>query len=97
MHHGLSEIWSFVNAINKFINDKKVWELQGEEQQNALYSVADSLRIVANLLNPFIPSTAEKIAQQLGAKLEGINGCKFNLLKDGTKVNKGEVLFKKIE
>ncbi len=97
LHHGLSEIWLFVNAVNKFINDKKIWELKGEEQQNALYSITDSLRIIANLLNPFIPSTADEIAKQLGTSLEGANACKFNLLKEGTNVNKGEVLFKKIE
>ena len=70
--------------------------MEGEARDNVLYSLADSLRIIAILLQPFIPETSEKINAQLGVKLGSIAACKFNKLKAGTKVKKAEILFKKI-
>ena len=97
LHHALGEIFSFVSACNQFINEKEPWKLDGKKQEAVLYSLADSLRIIAILLQPFIPETSEKINLQLGVKRGKLKDCEFNLLKIGTKVKKGEILFKKIE
>jgi len=97
LHHALAEIFSFVSACNQFINEKEPWKLQGEEQAAVLYSLADSLRIIAILLYAFMPGTAKKINQQLGISLGKIADCEFNKLKAGTKVKKAGILFKKIE
>ena len=96
LHHALSEVFAFVSACNQFINEKEPWKMEGEARDNVLYSLADSLRIIAILLQPFIPETSEKINAQLGVKLGSIAACKFNKLKAGTKVKKAEILFKKI-
>ncbi|MCX6798575.1 MAG: methionine--tRNA ligase [Candidatus Diapherotrites archaeon] len=106
IHHALSEIFSFVAACNQFINDKEPWSLfekkareksAVEELGNVLYSLVDSIRIIAILLQPFIPATAEKINAQLGVKAGSLKECEFNLLKAGTKTTKGGILFKKVE
>lgn len=96
-HSALAEIFSFISACNKYINDKEPWKLKGKELDNVLYSLADSLRIISILISPFIPASSEKINKQLGVKEGLLKDCKFNLLKAGTKARKGEILFKKIE
>jgi len=97
LHHALAEIFSFVTSCNQFINEKEPWKLKGKELDAVLYSLADSIRILSTLLSPFIPETSERINKQLGVKPGLLKDCKFNLLKEGTKVKKGEVLFKKVE
>ena len=97
LHFTLGEIFSFIAHCNAYVNEKAPWKLKGEELNNVLYSLADSLRITAILLAPFIPGTSEKISSQLGARLGNIDECRFGLLKSGEKIKKGEVLFKKIK
>ena len=94
-HHALEEIWKFVHEVNKYINDKKPWE--AEEKAGTLYTVLDSLRILAIVLEPFIPETASKITTQLGVKQGTFADVRPNLLQAGGKIKKGEILFKKLE
>jgi methionyl-tRNA synthetase len=97
LHHALAEIFSFAGACNQFINEKQPWKQEEKERNETLYSLADSLRIIAILLQPFMPGTSEKINAQLGLKAALLKECKFGLLKAGTKVKKGEILFRKAE
>lgn len=97
LHHALAEVFSFITGCNQFINEKEPWNLEGRELEEALYSLADSIRITSVLLQPFMPGTSEKINKQLGVKPGLLKDCRFNLLKPGTKVKKGEVLFRKAE
>ncbi|VVC00605.1 Methionine--tRNA ligase [uncultured archaeon] len=96
-HNALSEIFSFVSACNKYVNDKEPWKLEGKECEKVLYSVLDSVRVIAVLLQPFVPGTAERIASQLNVKLGGIECAEFNLLEAGKKFGKKEILFAKID
>jgi methionyl-tRNA synthetase len=96
LHHAAAEIFSFVSACNQYVNEKEPWKLRGKELETVLYSLADSIRIISILLQPFTPSTSEKINQQLGVKAGLLKDCEFNLLKPGTLAKKGPVLFKKI-
>ncbi len=91
---GLKEIWSFVIECNKYVNDKKPWELEGKKLENVLYNLVESLRVISVLLSCFIPETCEKINKQLGVKEGSLKDCKFSKFKG--KIKKGEVLFKKI-
>ena len=97
VHLALAEIMNFVKACNAFVNEKEPWKLSGARQEKVLYSLADSLRLTAVLLSPFIPTTSEKILAQLGAQKFSKADLQFNRLKAGTKISRGEVLFKKIE
>ena len=97
LHSALSEIFAFISACNKFVNDKAPWKLQGKELEETLYSLADAIRIISILLSPFLPETSEKINAQIGVKSGLFSDCRFNLLKPGTAVKKGAILFRKIE
>lgn len=95
-HLALNEIWSIVVESNKYINEKKAWELKGEKLEKVLYNLLETLRILAIYLSPFIPATSEKIFEQLGVeKRFSWDDLKFGLLKG--KINRGEILFKKVE
>jgi methionyl-tRNA synthetase len=84
-------IFSFIDACNEYIQNKKPWETHDKK---ILYEIADSIKAAAILLWPFIPESCEKIAKQFGfeIKYENIN----KPLKENN-IKKGEILFKRIE
>ena len=86
----LEKIFAFIDVCNEYIQNKKPWETHNKE---VLYELADSIKAIAVLLYPFIPETAEKIADNFGfeIKLDVINKS----LKEG-RINKSEILFNKI-
>ncbi|MCX6711800.1 MAG: methionine--tRNA ligase [Candidatus Woesearchaeota archaeon] len=95
LHNALSEIWKFVNDVNKYVNDKQPWNLEGKELSNVLYNLLESLRIISILVSPFMPETSEKINKQLGIKEGKLKNCKFSKTK--YKIKKTEHLFEKIK
>ncbi|MFZ1970712.1 MAG: methionine--tRNA ligase [Candidatus Nanoarchaeia archaeon] len=90
----LNLIFEFIDKCNEYVQNKKPWETKDTK---ILYEVADSIKSIAILLWPFIPSTSEKIAQQFNFKIKegSLNKIK-EPLKVG-KIKKGEILFNKIE
>ncbi len=91
----LRKIFEFVAAANKYANDKKPWNQEGEELGNSLYNLLEACRVLSVLLYPFMPQTSEGIATRLGVKVGMLQDCKFS--KFSGKVTRGELLFKKIE
>jgi methionyl-tRNA synthetase len=82
----LSDIWETVTQANQFIEHKAPWKLAKEGRTEDLASVIatliDVLGILAKVLEPFIPQTAQAIRTQLGT---------------GGKIAKGAPLFPRIE
>lgn len=95
MHSALMEIWSFIRATNKYVNENEPWKLQGKELGNVLYNLLEAVRIISVLVSPFMPETSERINSQLGIDKQNLKDCKFKKYKG--KIKKGEYLFKKIE
>lgn len=92
----ISEIWAFVKACNKHINDEKIWEMQKEKQEKHLYSLLESIRIISLLLSPFIPETSSKIYAQIGVSCNNIKEAKFGHINEYM-VKKGPILFQKVK
>lgn len=68
----LLSIWESISALNRYIDDAKPWVLAKDEKKRArlgsvLYTVLDGLRVITNLIYPFIPATAMEIRRQIGA------------------------------
>ena len=67
------DILKFIKLGNKFIDNKKPWELykQGkhEQLQEILYSILESIRLTAFLLAPITPNLSNKIYSQLGIEI----------------------------
>jgi len=98
LHMALGEIMAFAKKCNQFINEKKPWKLkEGKELDSVLYSLAESLRVLGLLLEPFMPGTGKKILEQIGAKKGSIEQCKFGIFKGGEQTRKGKVLFEKVK
>jgi methionyl-tRNA synthetase len=87
----LNEIFAFIDTCNEYVQNKKPWETKDKK---VLYELADSIKAIAILLYPFMPSTAEKIAGQFAfdIKLENIK----KPLSEKSKIKKAEILFNKI-
>lgn len=95
LHHALEEIWSFIRACNKYINDKEPWKLEGERLGTVLYNLLEALRVLSITLEPFLPGTAGKLRKQLRVGPGTIRDCAFR--KEATRPGKGEHLFKRIQ
>ncbi len=93
IHHALDEIWGFIRAANRYINEKEPWRLEGERLGEVLYNVLESLRIISILISAFLPETSEKINSQLGVKTGSLEGLEFRPFSGRPK--KGEILFRK--
>ncbi|NLC69420.1 MAG: methionine--tRNA ligase, partial [Clostridiaceae bacterium] len=67
----LVEIWNAISRTNKYIDETMPWVLAKDESNKGrlaavLYNLAESIRIVSVLIQPFMPETPEKIWRQLG-------------------------------
>lgn len=92
---------------NKYIDDKKPWELEAVEKVQVLSQLAEALRHTALLLLPFIPETAQKISKQLGVpyaeKMLEKNFVitdelkQWGSQKDWKAISKPEILFAPVE
>jgi methionyl-tRNA synthetase len=94
LHSGLNEVWGFIRSVNKYINETQPWKLEGKPLENVVYNLLESLRVIAILVEPFIPETAAKINKQLGVKAGSFRDLKFRPFVG--KPKKGEHLFKKV-
>jgi methionyl-tRNA synthetase len=95
LHTALELVWAFIKSANKYVNEKKVWELKGAELSNALYNLLEACRVISILIAPFMPATAEEMARQLGTSPGALKDCTFR--EFAGKVRKGAYLFQKVE
>lgn len=105
LNQAIKDVWNLIGRANKYIDETTPWILakdpaQAERLQAVMYNLAEALRIVAILIAPFVPVTAPKIYEQLGlGKPESffMADAVWGKLATGTKVQKGEPLFPRIE
>ncbi|MEK7702520.1 MAG: methionine--tRNA ligase [Nitrospirota bacterium] len=74
-HIALGEVWKLINQANVYIQQQAPWNLGKNQYQNqnyrdqlenVLYTLSESLRIIALYLTPFMPDTAATITRSLG-------------------------------
>ena len=103
----LSDIWALVARTNKYIDETAPWVLAKDEaNKDQLASVmnhlAESLRQIAIMIEPFMPRTTPQIFAQLGIENEASKVwdslTKFDTLAEKTKVvEKGTPIFPRLE
>lgn len=102
----LVEIWRVIGECNRYIDITQPWVLGKDESRKerlgtVMYMLAESLRFVAVLLYPFMPSTPDKIYEQIGAwdkELRTWDSLKaFGGLKAGDAINRGNALFPRLD
>ena len=105
MSVALTQIWRFIGACNKYIDVTMPWTLAKEKATEprlgtVLYTLAESLRFVAVLIEPFMTRTSPKMYEQLGILSELTTWdslSSFGRTVPGTKVTKGDALFPRID
>ena len=100
----ITEIFGLFKRCNKYIDETMPWALAKDEAKKdrlatVLYNLVESIVIGASLLEPFMPSTAKKIAEQLNTTLRGFDELEaFGKYESGTKVtDKPEILFARLD
>jgi len=99
----MDEIWKIVDRANKYIDETMPWALAKNEEDKprlmtVLYNLLESIRVIASLLSSFMPETAAKIKEQIGAEDISFESIKeFGGLADGTKVGEATPLFARID
>lgn len=97
----LEDIWKLVRRTNKYIDETMPWILIKEDKNRlntVLYNLVESIRIINQLLEPFLTHTSKRIEEQIGIKNMGWDSAReFGLYPNKTKVKKTENLFQRLD
>lgn len=105
--NALASLWELVSRTNKYIDETAPWTLAKDEANKerlgtVMYNLAESIRIISVGLQPFMTHAPAAIWNQLGLTAgEGVtdwdSAKTWGKLPVGTKVNRGEALFPRLE
>ena len=103
--NALGEIFKVVSRANKYIDETTPWILAKDPAKAprlaaVLYDLLEAIRVCGILLKPFMPESAEKILDQIGAveaERTWESAQKPWGLRDEVTVQKGEILFPRID
>ena len=103
--NALEQVFKTIQRANKYIDENAPWALAKDPANRVrlatvMYHLLETIRICATLLTPFMPESAEKIFDQIGA----CEGCRtwekanvWGSLRPDDTVHKGEALFPRID
>ncbi|CAM3118667.1 methionine--tRNA ligase [Paenibacillus lupini] len=102
----LAAIWQFVSRTNKYIDETSPWALAKDEVKkgelgSVMYHLAESLRIISILLQPFLTHGPRELWRQLGLEEGELTAWestkRFGQLPGGTRVSKGAPVFPRLD
>jgi len=99
----IKEVINFSFNSNKYFNDLEPWKLKKTNlarMNTVLYCILNQIKSISILLHPIMPNSIEKTFEKMGLKKENIALSKvedLKLIKPGSSIKKGDILFKKIE
>ncbi|WP_102029480.1 methionine--tRNA ligase [Salirhabdus sp. Marseille-P4669] len=102
----LTNLWQFVSRTNKYIDETEPWVLAKDENKkarlgNVMAHLAESLRHMAIMLQPFLTSTPNKMFYQLGIQDENVRTWEsmstFGVALEGLTVQKDQPIFPRLE
>ncbi|MBM7663409.1 methionyl-tRNA synthetase [Bacillus mesophilus] len=102
----LTALWQLVSRTNKYIDETQPWVLaKDEEKRDQLGSVmahlAESLRQVSIMIQPFLTKTPEEIWKQLGINQTLLTSWdsldQYGAIPLGTKVVQGQPIFPRLD
>ena len=103
--NALADVFEVIDNANKYIDATAPWVLAKSEDSKprlarVLYNLAETLRICTVLLQPFMPTTCEKIFAQLNVEADGKtwdSAAVFGTLPANATLHKGENIFPRID
>lgn len=100
----LNEIWTIIARSNKYIDETTPWLLakeasKADELASVMYHLAESLRIVAVLLQPFMKATSHAIYEQLGLNFADttLSDLAFGYAFTDKVIAKGQPIFPRLD
>ena len=102
-NEALQTVWTFIRRANKYVDETEPWILGRDDDKKdrlntVLYNLAESIRIVAQLIEPVMKNTTKEILAKLGTDNKGFtSAAEFGLLEEGIKVSKGANLFDRLD
>jgi len=69
-HLALEAIWRVVGEANRYVDEQAPWALSRADptrMRTVLYTLAETIRHLAILAQPFVPGAAKKLLDQLAA------------------------------
>ncbi len=104
--NALSEIFKVISRANKYIDENAPWVLAKDMEANGprlarvMYNLLEVLRVCGILLTPFIPDSAAKVLDQIGA----CESCRtwesagvYGALSHTVTVQRGDNLFPRVD
>ena len=91
-HEALEKLWALVRAANAYVDHQAPWSLKKTDpvrMNTVLYVLAESLRHIAILIQPFMPNSASKVLDQLAVPLEA---RAFDSLGNNNSLTAGRVM-----
>lgn len=98
----LAAIFDRLKRLNKYIDETTPWILGKDEStkprlNDVLYTILEGVRMCAISLKAFIPTTADKIFEQLQVADQNFDNFTFGSIDDYEVVSKPEILFTRID
>ena len=99
----IEEIINLFRRANKYIDETMPWALAKDESKKdrlktVLYNLTESIVIGTSLLKPYLPDTANKVAEMIGVELREYEVAdKFGLIEKIKVTEKPEILFARID
>jgi methionyl-tRNA synthetase len=96
----LDQIWQRVRRLNRYVEEQAPWQLAKDEERageldGVLGTLAEGLRVVAVLLWPYLPASAESLLAALGAPEVSLAGAELGAGRI-ERVSSIEALFPKV-
>ena len=104
--NALAEIFKVIGRANKYIDENAPWVLAKDMEANGprlarvMYNLLEVLRVSGILLTPFIPGSAGKVLDQIGACQEcrtWDSAAVYGSLRRDVTVQRGENLFPRVD
>ncbi len=98
--HALEEIMAIAKRGNEYFQSCKPWAaLKSEPEVTAdcILNCVNIVKVLGVLITPFLPATSEKLAEQLGIKVETWENAKDFYISPGHAIGKPSPLFQKFE
>jgi methionyl-tRNA synthetase len=105
-NRALESVWRLLSAIDGFIQERQPWALarQGDsartQLESTLYASMEGLRIASILIEPFMPTIAKALRDQLGAANTATgfgDELEWGRLPGGGQIGAGAPLFPRID
>jgi methionyl-tRNA synthetase len=98
----LDEVWRRIKRLNRYVQEQEPWRLAkdesaGDRLDEVLYSLAEGLRVVSVLLQPFMPESADRLLAALGQEDRSLERAELGAVPGGARVGELGQLFPRVE